>query len=111
MKFITNILNSICIAFSNTKVGKDAMGNSYYCNKKTGKRFVVYKGCAEATKVPANWHSWLHYTINTPPANNQQQYSWQIAHTPNQTGTKFAYNPVNFSSSKSNCITHQWEPK
>jgi NADH:ubiquinone oxidoreductase subunit len=30
--------------------------------------FVLFKGAVEASKVPADWHGWLHHTQDdTPP--------------------------------------------
>jgi NADH:ubiquinone oxidoreductase subunit len=109
MKIITDILNKLFICFSNEKIGVDSYGNQYYQNKKNKKRFVIYKGKPEASKVAANWHSWLHYSINEPPKTNQLAYFWQINHKPNQTGTKNAYNPK--FTAKTSCVPTIWQPK
>ena len=109
MKVITDILNKLCICFANKKVGVDSCGNKYYQNNKTNKRFVIYKGKPEASKFAANWHSWLHYGSNEPPASNQLLYSWQINHQPNQTGTNNAYNPK--LTAKTNSAPNLWQPK
>ena len=69
------------------KVGKNTAGTCYYEDTKRGRRFVRYKGLAEASKVPQIWHAWLHKTSPKPP-------SPQIKlpfHEPNLTGTKWAY--------------------
>ena len=56
-------------------VGTDAEGNRYFQDKRIipgrrRKRWVMYNGVAEASRVPAEWHGWLHYTTNAvPPAN------------------------------------------
>ncbi len=49
-------------------VGEDAYGNRYYEAKKIidgdadrRRRWVAYRGYAEASKVPAEWHGWLHH--------------------------------------------------
>ena len=39
-------------------VGKDSLGNKYYQNK-SGKRWVIYNGEVDASKVPEEWYSWL----------------------------------------------------
>jgi NADH:ubiquinone oxidoreductase subunit len=82
-------------------VGQDKFGNKYYEAKKelsvTGKkkRWVIYKGIPEASKVPANWHGWLHYTSDElPDANSAVQFDWIKEHLPNLTGTKNAYRPA-----------------
>ena len=43
--------------------GKDSYGNRYYENK-TGKRWVIYAGEIDATKIPDEWYSWMHHTKN-----------------------------------------------
>ena len=42
--------------------------------------------------MPAEWHGWLHYTIDTalPETGNRP---WQKPHLPNATGTPLAYRP------------------
>ena len=74
-------------------VGKDNYGNKYYQNKK-GKRWVIYLNEIDASKIPPEWYSWIHYTPNNLQ-NNQKpsKYSWQKPHQPNLTGTKKAYYP------------------
>ena len=44
-------------------VGEDELGNKYYQNKK-GKRWVIYNGEVEASKIPNDWYSWIHHTNN-----------------------------------------------
>lgn len=83
------------------QVGEDHFGNRYYREKgkptgPTGRerRWVVYKGKPEASKVPSAWHIWLHYTTdNLPDQQDLPQADWQEEHLPNLTGTKFAYRP------------------
>lgn len=77
-------------------VGEDDQGNKYYEDKKVSldgkrRRWVIYKGNAEASKVPASWHGWLHFTTSSP--NLKQAYSWEKPHTPNLTGTDRAHKP------------------
>ena len=38
--------------------------DSYDARKR---RWVIYNGYAEASKVPPDWHGWLHYTFDEPP--------------------------------------------
>ena len=86
--------------FKGRAVGKDQYGNTYYearsernaIGKK--KRWVIYKGIAEASKVPPQWHGWLHYSTDTMPTEaNRLKYRWLKEHLPNLTGTKLAYVP------------------
>ena len=77
-------------------IGKDNFGNRYYEDRQAPapgyrrKRWVMYKGIAEPSKVPAAWHGWLHYTTDRVP---EHRYAWQKEHEPNLTGTKEAYYP------------------
>jgi NADH:ubiquinone oxidoreductase subunit len=65
-------------------VGRDDFGNSYYRSKKTPKgvrekRWVLYQGEPEASKVPPEWHIWLHHTAAEPiSADSPFRQSWQI---------------------------------
>ena len=75
-------------------VGKDDFGNKYYENKKKTKRWVIYKGEIDASKIPNEWYSWIHFTSNKiENVHDLKKYSWQKPHKPNQTGTKDYYHP------------------
>ena len=82
-----------------TYAGEDEFGNRYYEERFTPRqrhrrRWVVYKGMAEPSKVPGHWHGWLHYTADTlPDAGNAKQHDWQQPHLPNLTGTPHTYLP------------------
>ncbi len=95
MRIVTKIL--LWLNFQN--IGHDKFGNKYYESYKTNKntsrkiRSVMYKGIAETSKVPAKWHSWLHYLSDEIPSGNNLQYDWQKEYMPNLTGTKYAYRP------------------
>lgn len=78
-------------------LGEDEFGNKYYQeseSKKNPRRWVVYKGRDEASKVPPQWHGWLHYTHEVPLVGKEEtRYLWQKGHVPNLTGTEYAYRP------------------
>ncbi len=75
-------------------VGRDNLGNKYYQNKK-GKRWIIYNGEVDASKIPGEWYSWMHYTKNKIENQHElKKYSWQKPHKSNQTGTEEAYNPT-----------------
>tara|TARA_B100001121_G_scaffold300675_1_gene310773 strand:+ start:2072 stop:2434 length:363 start_codon:yes stop_codon:yes gene_type:complete len=75
-------------------VGEDEFGNKYYENKKRKKRWVIYKGEIEATKIPVDWYSWIHFIKNKIEETHElKKYDWQKKHLSNQTGTEKAYNP------------------
>jgi len=75
------------------KVGEDQFGNIYYKERNGTRRWVIYNGLAEPSRVPPEWHGWLHYTVDSLPAAAYQPKPWQKAHRPNMTGTPKAYRP------------------
>ena len=68
------------------------------------KRWVIFNGEIEASKIPPHWHAWLHKSIDEPPLNYSHKYSWQKDHKPNMTGTKNAHFPP------SNPISKDYKP-
>jgi len=76
-------------------VGKDEQGNRYYIsNDGTDRRWVLYNGVAEASRVTPDWHGWLHHTVDVAPTEeNYTPRAWQKPHIPNMTGTPYAYRP------------------
>ena len=75
-------------------IGEDEFGNKYYENKKRKKRWVIYNGEIEATKIPVEWYSWMHSIKNKIEQTHElEKYDWQKKHLSNQTGTDNAYNP------------------
>jgi NADH:ubiquinone oxidoreductase subunit len=105
-----NFINKLAIKFSCQKVGADEFGNEYFKNK-SGKRFVVYRGIAEASKIPAQWHGWMHYNEDSAPVEiNTHKFAWQKIHLPNLTGTKNAYSPKNSAAKKTSSKYEAWEP-
>jgi len=83
-------------------VGEDTGGNRYYEAKDASdsygshkRRWVIYQGYAEASKVPAEWHGWLHYTFEEPPTVEPlMRRGWEKDHIPNLTGTVEAWRPA-----------------
>lgn len=83
------------------KVGTDEFGNTYYEARDTQdsydgrkRRWVIYKGYADATKIPPDWHGWMHYTYDEPPSVSPMPHrAWGKPHIPNMTGTPFAQVP------------------
>ena len=80
-------------------IGTDEFGNRYYRGKGRKlqgreRRWVLYKGGVEASRVPPEWHSWLHHTSEAPLTESAAQpRPWQKEHVPNLTGTPEAYRP------------------
>ncbi len=74
-------------------VGKDYLGNKYYENKR-GKRWVIYSSEIDASKIPQEWYSWIHFTKNKIEKTHEfKKHYWQKRHEPNNTGTDKAYSP------------------
>ena len=83
-------------------VGEDEVGNRYYRTKcveidpSVGpeRRWVIYNGEVDLSKVPPGWRGWLTYTTDVPPSEESYRArSWQKPHLPNLTGTAGAYRP------------------
>lgn len=89
----------LCTWLNGKLVGTDEFGNRYYTERREpvgrrARRWVIYQGEAEASKVPAEWHAWLHYTTEQPiAADVQGAKPWMRPHVPNLTGTADAYLP------------------
>ena len=94
--------------FTGKLAGKDEFGNKYYSNSK-GKRWVVYKDQVESSKIPAEWHLWIHYLTKNKPVNNLNKFKWQKKHEENLTGTKNAYKPDGVLSSDSKKNVKKYE--
>lgn len=87
------------------RIGEDEFGNRYYEDRRISlegrrRRYVVYNGYADASRVPSDWHGWLHHTFDDPPGVSAEDGAlvmprrpWEKTHTPNLTGTLHAYRP------------------
>ena len=98
--------------FTGKFVGKDEFGNKYYSNSK-GKRWVIYKSKVESSKIPPNWHLWIHFLINNKPLDNSMKFKWQKEHEGNLTGTPKAHKPDGslISDLKANMKKYEtWKP-
>ena len=74
-------------------VGQDEYGNKYYQNK-NGKRWIIYNGEIDATKIPNEWYSWIHFIKNKIENSHEiKKFNWQKPHQSNLSGTKKAYRP------------------
>lgn len=76
------------------KVGEDAAGNVFYTNADKSRRWVIYNGEPEGSKVGPEWHGWLHKTWDEPPTDRPLvRKPWEKPHVENMTGTAQAYAP------------------
>ncbi|MFC7704014.1 NADH:ubiquinone oxidoreductase subunit NDUFA12 [Plastorhodobacter daqingensis] len=76
------------------RVGEDEQGNIFYRNADGTKRWVIYNGESEASRVSPDWHGWLHHTWDEPPTEAPLVHKpWQKPHQENLTGSADAYAP------------------
>jgi NADH:ubiquinone oxidoreductase subunit len=81
-------------------VGTDEQGNRYFEEARASgpdgrkRRWVLYHGVAEASRVTPDWHGWMHHTFDQPPTVAPLRVKpWEKPHAPNLTGTAAAYAP------------------
>jgi NADH:ubiquinone oxidoreductase subunit len=98
-------------------VGEDQFGNRYYETKSPrdfnrNKRWVIYKGTPEPTKIPPKWYNWIHYQAEEAPTDNEKKYKWEKDQVPNLTGTPNAYYPSGhvLGAAKRDKATGDYEP-
>ena len=87
------------------KVGTDAQGNAYFRSKSKQRggperRWVIYHGANDASRVPPEWHGWLHGAFaggengGVPESNLPPAHVWEADYSPNATGSGTAYRPA-----------------
>jgi NADH:ubiquinone oxidoreductase subunit len=84
---------------SGVEMGQDQLGNVYYQSRglENGKirRWVMYAGPNDASRVPPEWHGWLHYTLDDIPDRGlPTPRAFERPATANLTGTADAYRPA-----------------
>jgi NADH:ubiquinone oxidoreductase subunit len=76
------------------QVGTDGYGNAYYLSKDGARRWVIYSGANDTSRIPPEWYAWMHHQIDglpdevLPPVRE-----FQKPREPNLTGTAEAYRP------------------
>lgn len=77
------------------EVGKDESGNLYYRSKKDpGRRWVIYEGSNDGSRVPPGWQAWLKGTIEELPDKAlPARRNFERKPLPNATGTMAAFRP------------------
>lgn len=97
------------------QVGEDAQGNIFYRNADDSKRWVIYNGEIEASRVDAEWHGWLHRTWDEPPSERAVTHkAWEKPHVPNLTGSAAAYAPegsIRHVAPKARADYEAWNPE
>ena len=86
------------------KIGVDDYGNAYFLNKGRSpvnngreRRWIIYQGDVEASKVPPEWNAWLHHVTNEIPRKSRKP-KWIKEHLPNQTGSENSYHPKKYNN-------------
>ena len=77
------------------KVGEDEQGNIYYKSRTGDRRWVIFNGEIEASRISPDWHGWLHKTWDEPPTEKPLVHKdWEQPHQDNLTGSAQAYAPA-----------------
>ena len=79
-------------------IGADEFDNKYYTSSE-GKRWVIYNDRVESSKIPPEWHLWIHFLTDKKPDEKVSKFKWQKTHEENLTGTPNAYKPEGSLSS------------
>lgn len=94
---ILKFLTLLRLRFTAKLIGSDEYQNRYYESKSHSdsfgrkKRFCIYHGVVEGSKIPSRWHAWIHHTTIEPL--QYKHLFWHKAHIPDVTGTVYAFRP------------------
>jgi NADH:ubiquinone oxidoreductase subunit len=70
------------------EVGRDGEGNVYFESADRARRWVIYAGENDSSRVPPEWHLWLHRTRDAAPTTAPlATRPWERPWRPNPTGT------------------------
>jgi NADH:ubiquinone oxidoreductase subunit len=93
------------------KVGEDDQGNLYFRDRQDKRRWVIYNGEVEASRVSPEWHGWLHKTWKNPPSEEEiMRKKWEKPHQENLTGSVLAYAPSGSMRNAKAKETSDYEP-
>jgi len=105
----------IFTARKGVKVGEDEQGNLFYETRDKKRRWVIFNGEVEASRVNPDWHGWLHRTYDTPPTEAPLVHkAWEKPHQENRTGTALAYAPsgsLRLAEPKARGDYEAWQPE
>ncbi len=81
--------------FRGEEVGRDEVGNIYFRHKTNpGRRWVIYQGANDGSRVPPGWQLWLRGTIDDLPEKAlPAKRRFEQEAVPNLTGTMAAFRP------------------
>ena len=96
-------------------VGDDAQGNRFYQTKDAKRRWVIYNGETEASRVSPDWHGWLHHSFRDAPTKSPLAHKpWEKPHQDNLSGTAMAYAPagsIKVAKPASRADYEAWQPE
>ena len=77
------------------EAGRDDYGNVYFQHKQDpNRRWVIYDGNNDGSRVPPGWQAWLRGTIDEVPSKSlPPARHFEVKPTPNMTGTLAAFRP------------------
>jgi NADH:ubiquinone oxidoreductase subunit len=76
------------------RVGEDDQGNVFYQTSDGKRRWVVFNGDVEASRISPDWHGWMHHTYDEAPTDVPLfRREWEADHQANHTGSTEAYAP------------------
>jgi NADH:ubiquinone oxidoreductase subunit len=78
-----------------SEIGRDEAGNLYFQSKSNPKRrWVIYSGSNDGSRIPPGWQAWLRGTIDELPDKAlPSRRAFEKSSLPNLTGTELAYRP------------------
>ena len=84
------------------EAGRDDAGNIYFRHRKDpARRWVIYDGSNDSSRVPPGWNAWLRGTIDDLPEKSlPSRRKFELDPEPNLTGTMAAYRPGGSLASK-----------
>jgi NADH:ubiquinone oxidoreductase subunit len=81
-------------ARNGVQVGEDELGNRYFRSKDGARRWVIYNGSNDASRVAPEWHGWLHGTFEGEPESYlPPKRKFETLPSVNPTGSDDAYRP------------------
>lgn len=76
------------------EAGRDADGNIYFSHRKDpARRWVIYAGSNDSSRVSPGWNAWLRGTIDEVPDKSLERRSFEMPPQPNLTGRDQAWRP------------------
>ena len=78
------------------EVGRDEVGNVYFEHRQDPtRRWVMYSGSNDSSRVPPGWNAWLRGTISELPEKGlPERRTFEQPPQANVTGTESAYRPA-----------------